>query len=51
MSLNVTLYALAKRFSGKKKKYIYIHTHTQKTIMTSNIIIEGRTRRFGRKVR
>ena len=53
MSLNVTLYALAKRFSGKKKIYIYIyiHTHTQKTIMTSNIIIEGRTRRFGRKVR
>ena len=29
MSLNVTLYALAKRFSGKKKNiYIYIHTHT-----------------------
>ena len=41
------------RDSVEKKKYIYIytHTHTQKTIMTSNIIIEGRTRRFGRKVR
>ena len=48
MFLNVTLYALAKRFD--EKKYIYI-LYIQKTLMTSNIIIEGRTRRFGGKVR